>query len=489
MGHFRLTAKPIVESLLQPGAENGAVVVFEGRVRNTNDGKQVLRLEYEAFPELAEQEGLRIVDEACKRFPISAAACVHRIGMLELGEVAIRVEVAGGHRKEAFDACMFIVDEAKRTVPIWKKEHYAKGASGWISNHAAALNETDYYGRQMRLPEVGLEGQQKLKAAKVLVVGAGGLGCPALMYLAAAGVGTLGICEPDVLEVGNLHRQVLYGANEVGHQKAMLAVEKLRRLNPFISVREHNSLLTKTNSKELCQEYDLILDCTDSLETKFLLNDAAVAAGKTLIVAAIYQYEGQLFTVAPGGPCLRCLWPEAPPSSCVGTCAEVGVLGVVPGVLGTLQALEAIKIILGLPANVGSLTLVDLLSFEVRQIKVERSETCPAFNGGIVENMHWWEVAASGPQDLEGFTLVDIREADELESEPLPIEVDAWKPKSSTPPEEILALSEGNILLVCRSGGRTAQMASAFDEAGVNRVYSLVGGRNGLIANPGFAKK
>ncbi len=436
---FKLTIDPITGPLLDPGVENGAAVVFEGRVRNTNEGKEVLRLEYEAFSELAEQEGSRIVEEACRRFPISAAACIHRTGLLELGEVAIRVEVAGGHRKEAFDACLFIVDEAKRTVPIWKKEHYAEGSSGWISNHAASLNESDYYDRQMRLPEVGLEGQQKLNAAKVLVVGAGGLGCPALMYLAAAGVGTIGICEPDVLEIGNLHRQVLYGANEVGQDKAGLAAEKLCRLNPFITVRSHSFRADTSNVKELCEDYDIILDCTDSLEAKFLLNDASVAAGKTLVIAAIYQYEGQLFTVAPGGPCLRCLWPERPPSSCVGTCAEVGVLGVAPGVLGTMQALETIKIILGLPVSSGVFNLIDLLSFEVKQVKVERNESCPAFNGEIVENNHWWEVVATRPEDLQGYTLVDIREADELENEPLPIEVDAWKPKSLTLPEEILA--------------------------------------------------
>jgi adenylyltransferase/sulfurtransferase len=485
---FKLTAQPITGPLLDPTQENGAVVVFEGRVRNTNEGKDVLRLEYEAFSELAEQEGTRILKEASKTFPISEAACVHRTGLLELGEVAIRVEVAARHRKEAFEACMFIVDEAKRSVPIWKKEHYAEGASEWISNASQTLKESEYYDRQMRLPEVGPEGQAKLKNAKVLVVGAGGLGCPALMYLAAAGVGTLGLCEPDVLELGNLHRQVLYGASEVGQSKARLAAEKLRKLNPFIEIHEYPFLLTKHNAATLFEGYDLILDCTDSLETKFLLNDAAVSAGKTLIIAAIYQYEGQLFTVAPGGPCLHCLWPETPPPGCVGTCAEVGVLGVVPGVLGTLQALEAVKIILGLPTNPSALTLVDLLSFEVRQIKVERNESCPSFKGNISQSGPWWEVTAAGPQDLEGFMLVDIREADELETEPLPIEVHAWKPKSSTPPEEILALTEGNILLVCRSGGRTGQMASMFDEAGVKRVYSLVGGRNGLLTNPGFAK-
>jgi len=484
---FRLTTEPISGPLLSPDEASGAVVVFEGRVRNVNEGRDVVRLEYEAFPELAEKEGSRILELAMSNFPIMAAACVHRTGLLEIGEVAIRVEVAAGHRREAFEACEFIVNEAKRSVPIWKKEHYAEGASEWISNSVASLSETEYYDRQMRLSEVGPEGQEKLRAAKVLVVGAGGLGCPALMYLAAAGVGTIGVCEPDSLELGNLHRQVLYSTTEVGRPKVGLAARKLRELNPFIEVREHSVPLTLANAEALCAEYDVILDCTDSLETKFLLNDAVVESGKTLVCAAIYQYEGQLFTVFPGGPCLRCFWPQQPPSACVGSCAEVGVLGVVPGVLGALQACEALKILLGLPVAKGALTLVDLLNLDMKQLNVTRNETCAACGSGDKQKGPWWEITASGPQDLAGFTLVDIREADELQNEPLPIQVAAWAPMSSTSPEEILAIAEGPILLVCRSGGRTANMAIACEETGVKRVYSLAGGRNGLLQNPGFA--
>jgi adenylyltransferase/sulfurtransferase len=478
---FRLTAEPITGPLLEADQAAGAVVVFEGRVRNSNEGREVQRLEYEAFSDLAAQEGERILSGASQRFPIRQAACVHRVGMLELGEVAIRVEVAAAHRAKAFEACSWIVDEAKRRVPIWKKEHYVDGESEWISNQLVDLDENEYYARQIRLPEVGAEGQAKLRAAKVLVVGAGGLGCPALMYLAAAGVGTLGICEPDRLELGNLHRQVIYNARDVGQPKVTLAAEKLRQLNPFIEVREHGAALTAANAAKVCAGYNLILDCTDSLETKFILNDAAVPAGKTLVVAAIYQYEGQLFTVTPGGACLRCLWPEQPSGACVGSCAEVGVLGVVPGVLGALQAAEALKLILGLPANPGFLTLVDLLTLETKRAAVAKRADCQTCGSGQITEGPWWEINATSLEDLKGYTLVDIREAEELQNEPLPIPVDAWRPMSTATPEEILSVSDGPILLICRRGTRTAHMALAFEEAGLQRVYSLAGGRLALL--------
>jgi adenylyltransferase/sulfurtransferase len=489
---FRLTAEAIKGPLLDVGHESGAVAVFEGRVRETNLGRKVTRLEYEAFSELAETEGERIVELAKVRFSIDRAACVHRTGSLGLGETAILVEVASGHRREAFEACAFIVDEIKRSVPIWKKEHYEDGASDWINCSdtspppGASISESAFYDRQTRLPELGETGQQALKNARVLVVGAGGLGCPALMYLAAAGVGTLGICEPDRLELGNLHRQVLFQTKDVGRSKAELAAEVLAGLNPFITIQTHLEAVDQENAEHLCTGYDLILDCTDSLESKFLLNDVAVAQQKSLVVGAVYQYEGQIFTVEPGGPCLRCLWPQAPPSGCVGNCAEVGVLGVIPGVLGSLQAAEALKLILGLERKAGALTLVDLLTLSMQNIEVKKNGDCPACGSGEISTGPWWEVHVHTASDLQGYYLVDIREADELRNEPLPIEVDAWRAMSSTSPEEILALDEGPILLVCRSGGRTGNMALAFEEAGIRRVYSLVGGRNGLVQNPNF---
>ncbi|HEY3781497.1 MAG TPA: ThiF family adenylyltransferase [Fimbriimonadaceae bacterium] len=477
---FRLVTEPIQGPLIDPEESSGAVVVFEGRVRNTNEGREVIRLEYEAFDPLATQEANQIIEAVLKRYKVQQIACVHLVGSLELGEVAIRVEVASGHRKEAFKACSAVVDEIKKRVPIWKKEHYVDGESEWLNIQAPPTDDEDaFYARQTRLPEVGAEGQAKLKAANVLVVGAGGLGSPALLYLAAAGIGTIGICEAETLEASNLHRQILFAHEEVGQPKSLLASERIQKLNPFITVNEHPFPLTRGNVGELVQQYDIVLDCTDNFETKFLLNDACVGLNKTLIFASVYQYEGQLFVVEPHGPCLRCLWPTQPAAGCVGNCAEVGVLGFVPGVLGTLQAAEAVKRMLGLNTVASSLILIDLVDLNITRISVAKDPACPTCGEGEVDEL-WWEIHPDSLDQLSQFAVVDIREEEELETEPLPIDADVWLPMSSVTPEEILSVSPGNILLVCRSGMRTARMANAFSEAGEKRVYSLAGGLSTL---------
>ncbi|HZH97503.1 MAG TPA: ThiF family adenylyltransferase, partial [Fimbriimonadaceae bacterium] len=347
---FRISRDPITVEGVGEHSAAGAFVTFDGRVRDHNEGQAVLRLEYEAYDELAVSEGERILEEARQRFDVLGIECVHRVGLLEIGDVAVRVGVAAAHRGEAFRACEFVIDEVKRRVPIWKKEYYASGASDWINCHsgeAAMEAEAAYYARQVRLPDLGQEGQSKLKAARVLVVGAGGLGSSALLYLAASGVGKIGISEDDVLSPSNLHRQVLYNWADVGKPKAALAARRLLALNPFVTAEVH-ARITTDNALAIFQDYDLVLDCTDNFRSKFLLSDAAVAARKPLVQASIYQYEGQLHVYDPkvNSPCLRCTWPEIPAEDCVGSCAEVGVMGVLPGVFGALQASEAIKLIL-----------------------------------------------------------------------------------------------------------------------------------------------
>ncbi len=239
--------------------------------------------------------------------------------------------------------------------------------------------EREYYDRQRRLREVGDEGQERLRRSAVLVVGAGGLGAPALSYLASAGVGRLGICDFDRLEASNLHRQPIYSLRDAGRPKAELAARRLGELNPFVEVCVIPRRLTAGNAGELLSGWDMVLDCSDNFSTKFMLHDQARAWGIPLVLASIYQFDGQLMSFVPGreAGCLRCLWPEEPPAECVGSCAEVGVLGPVPGVFGCLQAMEALKLLLGLPDTLAErMLLLDLRSYRTRNLRRSRRPDC-----------------------------------------------------------------------------------------------------------------
>ncbi|HVT11150.1 MAG TPA: ThiF family adenylyltransferase [Fimbriimonadaceae bacterium] len=478
MARFRLTSDPIESAPSAAQDAAGGYVVFEGRVRDHNEGRGVRSLEYEAFGELAVKTGEEILAEALARFPILGARCAHRIGHLQIGDIAIRVEVASAHRKAAFEACDWIVDEVKRRVPIWKKEHYAEGDSGWV-NCEVQPDEMRYYARQTILREIGAEGQAKLGKARVLVVGAGGLGSPALLYLAAAGIGTLGIAEFDRLDISNLHRQVLYAAAEVGRSKAEVAANRLRALNPHIEVATYRERIGQANAPALVEAYDLVLDCTDNFATKFLLNDACVRAGKPLVQASIYQYEGQLLFVEPGRPCLRCLWPEVPAAGCVGSCAEVGVLGVVPGLFGALQATEAIKFFLDLPSPLreGKMLLLDLLSYRQQMVDLARDPNCPICGAGTLTEAPPYNVEVV---DIEtsAYCVVDIREPDEVEIEPFA--ADCLLPTSRFDPSSLPEAER--YLLVCESGARSEAIAAAMWQAGDRRFFSLVGGASVLRA-------
>ncbi len=231
--------------------------------------------------------------------------------------------------------------------------------------------ETNRYSRHLLLPEIGLAGQQKLKAARVLVVGCGGLGCPVLQYLAAAGVGTLGLLDFDTVDDSNLQRQVLYATADVGRPKAVVAAEKLRAQNPFIELRPHQFLLSAGNALALFAEYDLVIDCSDNFATRYLVNDACVVLGKPLVFGAIFKFEGQVSVFNyQHGPTYRCLYPEPPAPGDAPSCAEIGVLGVLPGLVGTLQAAEALKIILELGDVLsGRLLLVDVLGMRFQPIR------------------------------------------------------------------------------------------------------------------------
>jgi sulfur-carrier protein adenylyltransferase/sulfurtransferase len=572
MSSFRFSHTPIDtarlrEALTNP--ESGGYTSFEGWVRNHNEGHKVRRLEYEAFEPLAVKEGERIVAEAIKRFGIERAACVHRVGDLGIGDMAVWVGASARHRDEAFRACRYIIDEVKHRVPIWKKEHYENGDSGWVNcercaapgdheshdhSHAAHSHEHTHdhghphshvalgspqspggseqkgseqnaesrslqaahahehaprseraaavkpdYSRQMALKEVGEQGQAKLRNARVLVIGCGGLGVPVLQYLAGAGVGRIGMVDGDKLEASNLHRQTLYALRDVGEHKAILAADRVSALNPEVDARAYTIRLTAANASELVSEYDLVIDCTDNFSTKFLLNDVCVRLGKPAIFSSVYQYEGQLQVVRPdrGGACLRCVWPEATRDGLVGNCAEAGVLGPVPGVFGSLQALEALKTLLDLPGQLGNeLLVLDLLTLSVSRVRIKRAATCPdhassrvvrplaaaepSIAGRLGEEP--LEVAFDSLEDAEarGFSVIDIREPRELLEMPTPTGNGRHIPMAELLHGGPPLSGSGKHLLICASGRRSLAATEELRSRGQANVYSLQGGVTGL---------
>ena len=497
----------------------GGYASFEGWVRDHNEGQQVRHLEYEAFEQLAAKEGERIIAEAVERFGVEHAACVHRVGDLQLGELAVWVGVSARHRQEAFLACRYIIDEVKHRVPIWKKEHYVNGDSGWVNcercaavvpdhghsqthththahehAHGTSIRPTADYSRQQALKEVGEEGQAKLRAARVLVVGAGGLGVPVLSYLAGAGIGRIGIVDGDQLEASNLHRQPLYSFDSIGQPKAQLAALRLRALNPDVEVQVYNLRLTVANAADLISGWDLIIDCTDNFSTKFLLNDACVTARKPAILSSIYQYEGQLQVIRPDshGACLRCIWPEATRDGLVGNCAEAGVLGPVPGVFGSLQALEALKILLGLPGQLGDeLLVMDLLTLQISRMKARRASACasgrcariPTPSSSLQSAALEVEFAALSAAQAAGYTVIDIREPEEVSDEPLPGTGIRLMPMQQLLHSDSTLSKNERFLLVCASGRRSLAVAQTLQARGFTDVVSLTGGAAGLLAH------
>ena len=588
MAAFRFSRTPIdVPSLRAELADPtcGGYTSFEGLVRNHNEGLSVRHLEYEAFEPLAVKEGERIVAEAIKRFGIERAACVHRIGDLAIGEMAVWVGASARHRDEAFRACRYIIDEVKHRVPIWKKEHYENGDSGWVncercaapgvesSNHTHdpihaaathAAHEQDHahshahghghsherghahdhdpshahahthghadhshelgrdahahehthpsapissprttaapdYSRQMALKEVGARGQGKLRASRVLVVGCGGLGVPVISYLAGAGVGQLGLVDGDRLEASNLHRQTMYALADVGNLKADLSAARVKALNPEVETRIHPVRLDATNALEIVSQYDLIIDCTDNFSTKFLLNDVCVQQRLPVIFSSVYQYEGQIQVVRPDrdGSCLRCIWPEATRDGIVGNCAEAGVLGPVPGTFGSLQAFEALKLLLDLPGQLGQeLLVLDLLTMSISRVRTKRAATCPDHARSALARAQSQAKHQTQPQEqtqpdalplevdfasleqarASGFEIVDIREPHELAKTPTPAQNARHLPMAAllhgNPPFE----PEGKTLLVCATGRRSLAATQELRSRGITSVTSLRGG-------------
>src|SRR5689334_21840821 len=248
-----------------------------------------------------------------------------------------------------------------------------------IAPNTLTNDEILRYSRHLIMPEVGMEGQQKLKAARVLCIGAGGLGSPLALYLAAAGVGTLGLVDFDVVDYTNLQRQIIHTTADVGRKKLESAAEKLKAINPFLELRTFETMLSSANALELFRDFDIVADGTDNFPTRYLVNDACVFLGKPNVYGSIFRFEGQASVFATkDGPCYRCLYPEPPPPGVVPSCAEGGVLGILPGLVGVIQATETIKLILGTGDSlVGRLLLVDAMAMRFRELKLRKSADCP----------------------------------------------------------------------------------------------------------------
>jgi molybdopterin/thiamine biosynthesis adenylyltransferase/rhodanese-related sulfurtransferase len=339
------------------------------------------------------------------------------------------------------------------------------------------------YDRHIRLPEIGLEGQQKLKAAHVLVVGCGGLGCPVLQYLAAAGVGTLGLLDFDTVDETNLQRQVLYATADVGRLKAEVAAEKLRAQNPFISVQPHLARITAASARTLLTDYDIVVDCSDNFVTRYLLNDACVLLGKPLVFGAIFKFEGQVTVFNyQGGPTYRCLFPEPPDES--PNCSEIGVLGVLPGMVGTFQANEVIKLITGVGEVLsGRLLLLDALNlaFTTLSFQTVAANKVPR---ELVDNQFTCETDAVPEvtadqlkrrlEDKESLVLLDVREEHEYAIRNIGGRLIPLGQLAAAVPT---LTRDRPIVVHCASGRRSQQAVRLLQAQGFEQVASL---RNGL---------
>src|SRR5262249_53198776 len=354
------------------------------------------------------------------------------------------------------------------------------------------------YSRHVIMPEVGMEGQQKLKAAKVLCIGAGGLGSPLALYLAAAGVGTLGIVDFDVVDYTNLQRQIIHSTADVGRKKLDSAEEKLKAINPFLEIRKFETRLSSENALDLFTEFDIIADGTDNFPTRYLVNDACVLTGKPNVYGSIFRFEGQASVFATEeGPCYRCLYPEPPPPGLVPSCAEGGVLGILPGLVGVIQATETIKLILGSgDPLIGRLLLVDALGMKFRELKLRKNPDCPACgkHPTVTKLIDYNEfcgvrgeeapVQAGVPEiqveELkrrldagEDLFVLDVRESHEYQI----CNINGHLIPLGDLPRRVHELdSSREIVAHCRSGVRSAKAVNFLRQAGFKKVHNLAGG-------------
>lgn len=355
------------------------------------------------------------------------------------------------------------------------------------------------YSRHLIMPEVALEGQKKLKAARVLTIGAGGLGAPLAMYLAAAGVGTIGIVDFDVVDESNLQRQIIHGTSDIGRPKLESARETIEDINPNVKVETFGEALSSENALDIFRDFDIIVDGTDNFPTRYLVNDACVLLGKPNVYGSIFRFEGQASVFyAEEGPCYRCLYPEPPPPGLVPSCAEGGVLGILPGAIGVIQATETVKLILGIGEPlIGRLLLYDALSMRFREMKLRKDPSCPICgeNRTIHELIDYQEFCgipqAQAAEQENEVPEISVRELKEkLDNGENVFVLDVREPHEyqvanigarliplNELPERMHELNQNDeIAIHCKTGGRSAKAVKLLRDAGFTNVYNVKGG-------------
>jgi sulfur-carrier protein adenylyltransferase/sulfurtransferase len=369
-----------------------------------------------------------------------------------------------------------------------------------VKPETATLNNDEIlrYSRHLIMPEVGMEGQQKLKAARVLCIGAGGLGSPLALYLAAAGVGTLGIVDFDVVDFTNLQRQIIHSTADVGRKKLDSAAEKLNAINPFVNVRKFETRLSSENALELFREFDIVADGTDNFPTRYLVNDACVLTGKPNVYGSIFRFEGQASVFATEeGPCYRCLYPEPPPPGLVPSCAEGGVLGILPGLVGVMQATEVIKLILGQgDPLIGRLLLIDALGMKFRELKLRKNPDCPACGTHptitkLIDYNEFCGIRGEEKPVETGIPEIQVEELKRrLDAGDHLFVLDVREPHEyqicnigghliplGDLPKRVNELdSSREIVAHCRSGVRSGKAVAFLQQAGFKKVHNLAGG-------------
>ena len=357
------------------------------------------------------------------------------------------------------------------------------------------------YSRHLIMPEVGMEGQLRLKSASVLLVGTGGLGAPLGMYLAAAGIGRIGLVDFDVVDFTNLHRQIIHGTKDVGRKKLDSAADTISDINPNVKIEKYDTMLSSENALEICKNYDLIIDGTDNFPTRYLVNDACVLLKKPNVYGSIFRFEGQATVFAfPGGPCYRCLYPEPPPPGLVPSCAEGGVLGILPGIIGLIQATEAVKLILGAGETlVGRLVLYDALAMRFRELKLRRNPECPACGDHptvtkLIDYQEFCGIPHHEPPPAPGlkdgeidpvevkemmdrgspFLLLDVREPHEYLICSIP--TSKLVPLGDLPKRVNELDTATEIVAHCKSGVRSAKAVDFLKQAGFKKVKNMKGG-------------
>ncbi len=400
-------------------------------------------------------------------------------------------------------------DRAAPTARPVPSDRPARAARPAASDRAEPLTraETARYARHLVLPEVGSAGQERLKAARVLLVGAGGLGSPAAMYLAAAGVGTVGIVDPDVVDVTNLQRQILHCTEAVGRSKVASASRTLSSINPHVRVETHPVRLTSENALQIVSAYDVVVDGSDNFPTRYLVNDACVLTGKPNVYGSVYRWEGQLAVFATdGGPCYRCLFREPPPPGLIPNCAEAGVFGALPGVIGAGQAMEAVKLILGVGEPLaGRLQIFDALACRWREIEIRRDPSCPVCGDnptqtGLIDYdlfcgaqpAPWADVAVGSvePEDLAAFLardpqpfLLDVREPLEWRAMNLAHLGAVHVPMGQVGNRLEEIPTDRPVVVYCHSGVRSLEVARQLVAQGYDDVRNLERGIAGVVRN------